>query len=340
VSDEDAIAVVAGERPLEADEETWQAVLGYREAMTYVLQLSRDPHFAYTEGLIRSLHFMMVKYDLTKNPGLWRPGPIYVKRSATNEIVYEGPAAEEVPALMKELVDSVNTDDQSPNLIRAAMAHLNLVMIHPFSDGNGRMARCLQSLVLARTAGTLSPHFVSIEEHLGSNTADYYKVLEDVGAGAWHPERDATSWVRFCLTAHFRQATTLQRRAHEMGRLWDALEVEIEGKRLPPRAIFALADAAYGYKVRNATYRATAEITDDLAGRDLKELVEAGLLVAEGERRGRVYVASEYLRSIRTRTLTKRTPIPDPFAQAPDQVSLNPGPAGPATPIAGVTKWS
>jgi Fic family protein len=49
------------------------------------------------------------------------------------------------------------------------MAHLNLVMIHPFRDGNGRMARCLQSVVLARE-GVLSPVFMSVEEYLGRNT--------------------------------------------------------------------------------------------------------------------------------------------------------------------------
>lgn len=57
--------------------------------------------------------------------------------------------------------------------IQAGMAHLNLVMIHPFRDGNGRMARCLQSLVLAR-GGILDPVFISIEEYLGRNTQRYY----------------------------------------------------------------------------------------------------------------------------------------------------------------------
>jgi len=62
------------------------------------------------------------------------------------------------------------------------MAHLNLTMIHPFSDGNGRMARCLQSLVLAR-GGKLSPEFLSIEEYLGRNTPSYYQVLSAVAQG-------------------------------------------------------------------------------------------------------------------------------------------------------------
>lgn len=68
------------------------------------------------------------------------------------------------------------------------MAHLNLVMIHPFSDGNGRMARCLQTLVLARE-GILEPEFSSIEEYLGRNTQDYYSVLAETSEGSWHPKK-------------------------------------------------------------------------------------------------------------------------------------------------------
>jgi Fic family protein len=75
------------------------------------------------------------------------------------------------------------------------MAHLNLVMIHPFRDGNGRMARCLQSLVLARE-GVLSPVFMSVEEYLGRNTQGYHDVLAEVGGGSWQPQRDATIGLR------------------------------------------------------------------------------------------------------------------------------------------------
>ncbi|GAB2822248.1 hypothetical protein GCM10027022_10850 [Alpinimonas psychrophila] len=76
-------------------------------------------------------------------------------------MVHEGANVEEVPALM---------------------AHLNLVMIHPFRDGNGRMARCLQSLILA-AEGVLSPVFMSVEEYLGNNTQDYYRMLAEVCGG-------------------------------------------------------------------------------------------------------------------------------------------------------------
>ena len=98
------------------------------------------------------------------------------------------------------------------------MAHLNLVMIHPFRDGNGRMARALQTLVLSR-GGIGEPAFSSIEEWLGGNTEDYYRVLAATGAGAWHPERSAALWVKFNLRAHHIQAQTVRRRYREAGKL-------------------------------------------------------------------------------------------------------------------------
>ena len=94
------MAAADGEEPLDADTETTLALWGYREAMTYVLQLANEPDFDWSDQLLKSLHFMMVNYDLAIRPGLWRAGPIFV-HNVTDEIVYEGPEVESVPALMK-----------------------------------------------------------------------------------------------------------------------------------------------------------------------------------------------------------------------------------------------
>lgn len=298
VTEDDAIAAVDAEHPLEAGTEAWLAVTGYQSAMTYVLQLSDDPHFRFSRGLIRSLHFMMLQHELSKHPGKWRPGPIYVRNDATGAMVYEGPPESMVNDLMHELVESLNaTADRTPTLVRAAMAHLNLVMIHPFSDGNGRMARCLQTLVLARQ-NILAPSFCSIEEYLGKNQQAYYDVLGQVGAGAWRPEGDARPWVRFCLTAHYRQATRLVQWSRIYQRMWDALEIEINKRGLPDRMLLALSDAAIGYKVRNALYRKAADLSELTASRDLKALVDHKLLAPHGERRGRFYKAAPLVRQI------------------------------------------
>lgn len=287
----DAMALAEGEEPLDAAEETRHAIAGYRDAMTYVLQLSKDPHFEYSDGLVRSLHFMMLKYDMTKTPGLWRPGEIYVHREPSGDVVYEGPASSEVPSLMAELNDELRKPGDVPALVRAAMAHLDFVMIHPFRDGNGRMARILQSLVLARE-GILAPEFASIEEYLGRRTQDYYAILAEVGAGHWQPTRDARPWVRFCLTAHFRQARTLSRRVKQSEQLWTILAGEVARVGLDERTVLALFDAAQRFRVRNSAYQAHTDLSEYAGGRDLKRLVDVGLLEPHGEKRGRYYMAT------------------------------------------------
>jgi Fic family protein len=312
VTVDDALAAVDGEPPLDAESETWEAVVGYRKAMTYALTLSDDKHFEHSTALLKGLHYTMTSYDLAKHPGRWRPGPIFVMNETTSERVYDGPDVELVPSLMDELVHEQNEPSSAPVMVRAAMAHLNLVMIHPFSDGNGRMARCLQSLVLARK-GILAPEFCSIEEYLGRNTDDYYNVLASVGAGSWHPERDAMPWIRFSLVAHYVQAVTLLRRSREFQRMWDALEELIARHSLPERTIFALSDATQGFRVSNGRYRDVAEISQNLASRDLAHLSALGLLQAHGERRGRFYTASTATIEIRKQTREPRTKIPDPF---------------------------
>jgi Fic family protein len=301
VNAEDAIAAAEGEELLEAEREARLAVVGYRNALTFVLQLATDPHFQYNDGFIRSLHYMMTGYDLSKKPGRWRPGPIYVRDERRHEVVYEGPDADLVPTLVAELIDELNRSGGEPSMIRAAMSHLNLALIHPFLDGNGRMARCLQTLVLARE-GILEPQFCIIEEYLGANTQEYYAVLAQTAQGAWSPANDARAWVRFCLTAHYRQGQTLLRRTNEIQRLWDEIEALINKMTLPERMMFALTDAAMGLKVRNATYRVAAGISENLASRDLKILIDQRLLVPDGQARGRLYRASDVLKRIRART--------------------------------------
>lgn len=313
VTAEDAIAAVEGEEPLDAQKETWLAVTGYRSAMTFVLQLARDPSFRYNEGFLRSLHFMMLQHDLSNNPGNWRPGSIFVKDESKKEIVYEGPDVELVPSLIDALIEWLNGNDKMPTLVRGAMAHLNLVMIHPFSDGNGRMARCLQTLVLSRE-GILEPEFCSIEEYLGRNTQDYYAVLGETAHGSWSPRNSTRPWIKFSLTAHYRQAQTLLMRTRLMNRLWEEMESIIATIGLPSRVIYALSDAAVGYRVRNASYRNIAEISDVLASRDLKAAVDVGLLNPEGERRGRGYSGGTTLRELFIRIRQEEfRPIPDPF---------------------------
>ena len=316
VSVEDAAALLGGNEPADANPVDAAAVRNYGDAMTYILQLADDPTFAYSEGLIKSLHYSMMKHDLSSRAGLYRTGAVWVVSSTTGETVYEGPDADLVPKLVAEIVDQLNDGDglRSSPWVPAAMAHLNLAMVHPFKDGNGRMARALQTLVLSR-ARIQSDTFLSIEEYLGANTAAYYDVLANVGGGSWHPRNDARPWVRFSLAAQFIQAKTIERRIVESGRLWEAIDDVRRTKGLDERNMGTLYSAAWGLRVRRTTHMEYAvDISDRVATSDLQKLVEHGLLTPIGERRGRYYVASAALAELRQQTREPRESIADPFA--------------------------
>lgn len=311
VSAEDAIAAVDNEEPTEADKATWQAVAGYQSAMDYILQRCRDENFQFSQDVILACHFMICQHDLNSNPGNFRRGWVGVRNSETGEVVHEGVDRDLLEPLVEQLVAYMNDDHSQPVSVKAALTHLNLTLMHPFADGNGRTARCLQTAVLSNE-GIVAPIFSSIEEYIGYNQQAYYDVLAEVGGGGWNPGRNCKPWIKFCLTGHFQQAYTLLRRTKEFERIYGELHAIVTKSGLPERAALALLEALSGLRVRNASYRVSADISNNLASRDLKALVDAGLLEARGERRGRHYVAAPEIRSLREKYRLPKA-APDPF---------------------------
>jgi Fic family protein len=161
VDEDDAAAAIDGEEPFSADEQTFLEIAGYRLALGYVLAMSDADYATFDTTELRAPHYMMLSHDLSKSPGRYRRGPIYVHDDRNDKVVYEGPDAADVPALMEALAASLHSGHSSDPVIRSAMAHLNLVVIHPFRDGNGRMARALATLVLTRS-DIGEPEFSSI----------------------------------------------------------------------------------------------------------------------------------------------------------------------------------
>lgn len=311
IDEQDAAAAIDGEEPLSADQRTWAEILGYRRALTYVIQMSAVPGFRVDAQTLRTMHFMLLEHDLAKSPGRWRESDIYVRREETGDAVYQGPDPELVPSLVDELVTSLHEDAADP-LVRAAMAHLNLVMIHPFRDGNGRMARILQTLVLGQDVG-VEPTFASIEEWLGRNTAAYYRVLAETGQGTWNPGNDARPWVRFNLRAHHMQAQTHHRRFRESQLMLTAIGGAVAKARLPERVEDVLFDAALGIRIRRPGYLERAGVDERTGTRDLTRLSDAGLLSAHGNTRGRYYLVGPALAEVIEPIRAARAPLEDPY---------------------------
>ena len=99
-----------------------------------------------------SYRLMAMRAEVAELVGRWKH-----IADRTGTVVYEGPDADDVPALMEALAASLHTGQGNDPVVRSAMAHLNLVMIHPVRDGNGRMVRALATLVLTRSDMRTTP---------------------------------------------------------------------------------------------------------------------------------------------------------------------------------------
>src|SRR5215218_822130 len=298
VSPEEALALTSGRLVAEPGDENRQAVACYSRAMDHVGTMAVDPEFRWLDRVILDLHFDACYFQRDKDPGLWRPGPIGVT-GADGSLEYRGPDAEEVPGLMDEVVAWLAEDDlQADVFVRAAMAHLNVISVHPFRDGNGRIARIVQSLVLAR-GGLGSPEFFSIEEYLGSHTREYYAVLRETQGGSYQPDRDATRWIAFCLDAHVAQAQRRLAQIEEAAARWQRLEDLVSQRGWPDRIVIALEQSLLGGTDRSR-YTDEAGISPATASADLRRLLDAGLVEQRGRARSISYVAAAELRGSAT----------------------------------------
>ncbi|WP_344317190.1 Fic family protein [Acrocarpospora pleiomorpha] len=311
---EDVESIMSGDEPTDATPSVTREILGYRQALTYIGELARASVFAYDAGLLHSLNFMMIGHHLNKSPGTVRPGGIYVRNSLTGEVVYEGPDAPDVPELLGELVAWLNTGDlDQPSYVRAAMAHFNLVSIHPWRDGNGRMSRALQTLVLGR-GQILTPEFCSIEEWLGiqENTVDYYRVLSDVRRG-WTPHSDTLPWVRFCLRAHHMQAQRVRRRLADASEVWLLLEEKAEADGLNTRCVSAMYQVFVSTRLRRTGYQQEESLSQGQATRDMRELAEKGWLASSGETKARFYAPGPRMLELKAAYAQRIQVLVDPY---------------------------
>ncbi|WP_371577321.1 Fic family protein [Streptomyces sp. NBC_01314] len=294
VDSADVEDLIDGEQEVAASEENKAETLAYQNAMTYVQSLHDAPGFTHSVWLLNALHWMLQgQHHPRKVVGQFRRRGVWINEpGAPQEVAYTAPDADVVPDLMDELVVWLNDGDlDTPMLVRAAMAHLNLVKIHPWADGNGRMSRSLQTLLIAR-GGTLAPEFSSIEAWLGKpkNTWEYYKVLGQVGGREWTPDRDTSPWIRFNLLAYHQQSQFVKYRIDRSNRCWIDLTDHAERHGIDERQITALHDAALAGRVRRARYQRAENLSNQQAVRDIRALSEAGLLVAVGNTKARYYV--------------------------------------------------
>lgn len=295
VPQEDRLALVSGDETPDSTDDDRMALSCYGRAMDHVGVMARDPGFRWVDRVILDLHFDACYFQRDRDPGQYRRSAIEVTSPGGGPPAYVGPPPDEVPKLMSEVVDWLEHGDLDAHVItRAAMAHLHVVSVHPFRDGNGRVARIVQSLVLARE-GLLAPELGSIEEYFGRNTDAYYATLQEVQGGSYQPQRDATAWIEFCVHAHIDQSRRRLDQIAQAGVRWSHLENLVERRGWPDRFAIALEQSLF-QGVDRASYAAEADISAPTASNDFRRLLDAGLVDQRGRGRTTRYVASETLR--------------------------------------------
>jgi Fic family protein len=292
---EDTVEILAGRHPAGASDETQRIIAAYAQAMDRVAVLADDRRFQWSAQTMLDLHFLVCHPQPEAGPGRLRDRPVIVTRGLGRD-PYRPPASGEVATLLGEVAKWLSAGDLSRHpVVRAAMAHLNLVSIHPFRDGNGRLARIVQSLVLAKE-GLLRPELVSIEPYLGRHTREYYAVLEQVQGPAFDSGRDASAWVEFCIEAHVSEATERKRWLEIAYARHDFCERLARDQAYPERFVVALDQALLGLPLTNADYRRETDIAGPTATQDLQRLRREGWLEQEGGGRSIRYVAGGKLK--------------------------------------------
>ena len=213
--------------------------------------------------------------------GAWRPaesgamqvvsGPIGRER-----IHFEAPDAACIPGEMTTFIAWCNSDDGKDAVLRAALAHFWFVTIHPFEDGNGRLARAVADLMLARADGC-PDRFYSMSTRIETERSDYYRVLErtqrgDLGITPW------MTWFLGCLERAIDQADSLTESVLRKAETWRLLD---QGPPVNERQRLVINRLLDGFEggLTTSKYAKLAKCSSDTALRDIQDLVTRGVLV-------------------------------------------------------------
>lgn len=200
-------------------------------------------------------------------------GPIGRER-----VHYEAPAAERLDAEMSKFLAWFEAAQPDP-VLKAGVAHLWFVTIHPFDDGNGRIARAITDLALARAEGT-AQRFYSMSAQIGTERNTYYDMLETAQKG----DVDITPWLLWffgCLGRAFDSAEFILSSVIRKARFWDSVACQPLNDR-QRKLLNRLLDGFDG-KLTNAKWSTIAKTSPDTALRDITDLVQRGILVKEPE---------------------------------------------------------
>lgn len=212
--------------------------------------------------------------------GKWRDdgdGPMQVVSGPIGraKVHYQAPEADRLSQEMREFLKWFNSKQAVDPVIKAAVAHLWFVTIHPFEDGNGRIARALADLALARSEES-PQRFYSMSAQISAERKNYYNILEATQKG----ELDITDWLQWfleCLDRAFDGAETILASVLKKARFWELHAGHTFNDR-QRKIINRLFDGFEG-NMTSSKWATLGKCSQDSATRDINELVEQGILI-------------------------------------------------------------
>jgi len=263
-----------------------QELLNYREAMDFVSKYLNEKS-EITEELIREIHRTLVKEVRggTLEPGGYRKVQNYVVNSLTGEVIYTPPPPEKVPALMKELVEWLNSEKDIHPVLVAGIAQYKFVEIHPFLDGNGRTARVLCTLLLYKNGYDFKRLF-SLSEFYDKDRRRYYEAIRSVKEN----DMDLTRWLEYFVEGLKTQMLEVKAKG-ELAIKKEVVLEKAEKLDLNERQLKAVRYVVERGKISISAFKSLVpEVSEKTLYRDLQDLVGRGLLKEVGEKKGRIYV--------------------------------------------------
>jgi Fic family protein len=215
--------------------------------------------------------------------GAWRANteksPMQVVSGAVGRetVHFEAPASELVEEEMNKFLRWFNSTNDLDPVIKAAIAHLWFVTIHPFADGNGRMARTITDMQLARTDQN-SRRFYSMSAQIRNERKAYYDILEKTQKGTL----DITEWLEWfltCLDSSISATEEILAKVMRKSKLWENLKAYSLNDR-QQKMLNALIDGFEG-KLTSSKWAKITKTSQDTASRDIQDLIDKGILLKE-----------------------------------------------------------
>ena len=213
--------------------------------------------------------------------GRYRTGEMQIISGAMGKekIHYEAVSAQDLQTEMNQFLAWINNDNLLDPVIKAAIAHFWFIIIHPFDDGNGRIARAIADMLLAR-AEKSTERFYSMSSQILAERKQYYEVLQKVQ----HSDGDITDWLVWflnCLQKSLLQTTVTVQKILLKASFWNAHETTDLNQR-QHLMLNKLLDGFEG-KLKTSKWAKIAKCSPDTALRDIRDLIQKGILQQEKE---------------------------------------------------------